>query len=84
MLARSVVCLGLLTANAVADDKVIVDDKGAFCELTPCVPGNISRRKLTKDEPGGPVTCKKGHDLGFNTQTRKLVMCTTAKAVIVV
>ncbi len=67
---------------ALADD-VVVDKTGAFCELTPCVPGTLTRRKLTKDEPGGPVTCKKGHDLGVNTQTKALVTCTTAKAVVV-
>ena len=85
MLARIAAALGIVLSvgPALADDPVVVDKIGAFCELTPCVPGTLTRRKLTKHEPGGPVTCKKGHDLGINTQTKALVTCTTAKAVVV-
>jgi hypothetical protein len=59
------------------------EPRGAFCELTPCVPGTVTRAKLLEDEPAGPVTCAKGSELGRDTQTKKLVFCTVAKAVTV-
>jgi hypothetical protein len=54
-------------------------ERGAFCELTPCLPGPVLRRVLTKDEVYNKVTCKKGAELGVDKQGR-LVFCTTAKA----
>jgi hypothetical protein len=53
-------------------------ERGAFCELTPCLPGPVLRRVLTKDEVHNKVTCKKGAELGVDKQGR-LVFCTTAK-----
>ncbi len=51
---------------------------GAFCEVTPCVPGPVIRRVLTKDERVGALTCKKGQELGVDSK-RRVVFCTTAK-----
>lgn len=75
---RAFLLLLLLSSPAFAEEP-----RGAFCELTPCVPGTSTRVKLIKDEPAGPVTCAKGSELGRDTGTKKLVFCTTAKAVTV-
>lgn len=68
---RLAVLFVLVSASPVAAD-------GAFCELTPCVPGSVTSRKLTADEKAGGLTCKKGHELGVDSQKR-IVFCTTAK-----
>lgn len=75
---RSLAVILLLSQPALADE-----ERGAFCELTPCVPGKVTRVTLVKDEPGGPVMCAKGSELGRDTATKKLVFCTTAKAITV-
>jgi hypothetical protein len=54
-----------------------VEADTAFCELTPCV-GPVTRRMLTKDEPVGALTCKKGTEVGVDSQGH-VVMCTTAR-----
>jgi hypothetical protein len=56
------------------------DERGAFCEVTPCLKGPVTRRMLAANEVHGKVTCKKGHELGVDAQKR-LVFCTIAKAV---
>jgi hypothetical protein len=68
----------VLATPAVADEP-----RGAFCEVTPCLPGKAIRRKLTANEPGGPVTCAKDNELGVDSVTKKLMFCTTAAAVTV-
>lgn len=77
VIARAGLLLVLVSSTAMADEG------GAFCELTPCVPGTVTRRMLTKDEPGGPVTCKRGRELGVDSKTKQLVFCTTAKQAVV-
>ena len=54
------------------------EQPGAFCELTPCVPGPVTRRTLTKDETVRGLVCKKGTELGVDSKQR-VVFCTTAK-----
>ena len=55
-------------------------DRGAFCEVLPCLKGPITRRTLTKNEVHGKVSCKKGSELGVDSQQR-LAFCTIAKSV---
>jgi hypothetical protein len=69
------VVLAILLAAAPA-----AADPGAFCEVTPCVPGPVARRTLTKNEPANGVLCKGGDDLGTDSQGH-VVFCTTARAV---
>ncbi|MCW5801095.1 MAG: hypothetical protein KIT31_01685 [Deltaproteobacteria bacterium] len=52
---------------------------GAFCELTPCLPGPIAQRTLAKDERHHGVVCKKGRELGTDAAGR-VALCTTAAA----
>ena len=54
------------------------EEAGAFCELTPCIPGPVTRIKLTAERKVGAVTCKAGDELGLDTKKR-VVFCTTAK-----
>jgi len=54
-------------------------DGGAFCELTPCVPGPVTRRVLTRPVQVGGISCKQGQELGTDAKQR-VVFCTTAKA----
>lgn len=75
---RALLLLLLLPSTAFAEEP-----RGAFCELTPCVPGTVMRTKLLKDELAGAVICAKGSELGRDSQTKKLVFCTVAKAVTV-
>ncbi len=54
----------------------------AFCNVTPCDQREITRRRLTMELPAGPVTCKRGQDVGEDARKR-VVYCTTAKVVTV-
>jgi len=53
-------------------------DRGAFCELTPCLPGPVTRHKLAANRKVGAITCKKGQDIGVDTKQR-VQYCTTAR-----
>ena len=53
-------------------------EPGAFCELTPCVPGPVTRTMLTKDLRVGKLTCKHGLERGVDAKQR-IVFCTTAR-----
>lgn len=72
----------LVAAVALAPLAVAADpdpDRGAFCELTPCIAGPVKRRVLARDERVNRVTCKKGTELGVDA-ARNPVFCTTARA----
>jgi hypothetical protein len=71
---RWLVLAWLVPSTAIAD--------GAFCELTPCVPGPVIRTTLAADQVIGTLTCKKGQEIGHDTRKR-VVFCTTAKPAVV-
>jgi hypothetical protein len=63
--------VALLAGTASAD--------GAFCEVTPCLEGPVTRRMLAKDELIGRLWCAKGSEAGVDPKGR-LQFCTTARA----
>lgn len=67
---------------ALVPSLAVADERGAFCEVTPCVPGPVTRTTLAADRVVGKLTCKKGDEIGHDKQNR-VVFCTTAKAVVV-
>lgn len=76
----SIVGVCVVLAMLCLASQASADERGAFCELTPCIPGPVTRSQLTTERKVGAVTCKKGDELGVDTQKR-VVFCTTAKAV---
>lgn len=55
------------------------DDRGAFCEVTPCLPGPVTRTRLTAPRKVGKLVCKRGEELGVDRGGR-VAFCTTAAA----
>lgn len=65
----------LTAMPAQADDRV-----GAFCEVTPCLPGPVTTSKLAAERRVGAVACKQGENIGVDSQQR-VQYCTTARDV---
>lgn len=64
---------------AVVAPEAAADRDDAFCEVTPCLNGPITRRTLKRDEKLGRLWCKRGQDAGVDGKGR-LAFCTTARA----
>lgn len=74
--------LVIIATIAASSAPAAADDRGAFCEVTPCLPGPVTRQKLAADRPAGGLVCKKGEELGEDSNKR-IVFCTTARAAMV-
>lgn len=71
-----VVGVCMLLAVLCLASQAIADDRGAFCELSPCVPGPVTRSKLLTTRKVGALTCKPAEEIGVDAKHR-VVFCTT-------